>query len=147
MSALRHLDASFNRLESFPEHLSMASLQHLYLSDNHIEDVPDSISKLSGLKVLALRHNALVWISEELGSCSELNELHLQDNELRFLPPTLSELNELSLLRLSGNKWIQPIADQLRLGVSHVVNYIGGKTYRIVYQRHQHSERRRCTTK
>lgn len=32
---------------------------------------------------------------------------------------------------MEGNNWVPPIADQLQLGVSHVIDYIRSDTYKL----------------
>ena len=34
------------------------------------------------------------------------------------------------VLKLNNNPWVQPIQDQLALGVSHVLEYIRSETYK-----------------
>ncbi|XP_046684178.1 ras suppressor protein 1-like [Homalodisca vitripennis] len=34
------------------------------------------------------------------------------------------------------NPWVTPIADQLQVGISHVMDYIRSETYKYVYSRH-----------
>ena len=58
-------------------------------------------------------------------------------NQLRFLPPELADLEELNVLKIDDNPWIITIADQYRLGTSHVVEYIGGYAYRMAYKRNK----------
>ena len=36
-----------------------------------------------------------------------------------------------SVLRLEGNFWVPPIEDQLKLGPSHVLDYLRSETYRV----------------
>lgn len=37
---------------------------------------------------------------------------------------------------MEGNPWVPPIADQLQIGVSHVIEYIRLDTYKFLYGRH-----------
>jgi len=55
----------------------------------------------------------------------------------------LADLSELSELRLACNPWMSPIAEAAANGGAEaVLDYIGSREYRIVYERH-HGKRRR----
>lgn len=50
------------------------------------------------------------------------------------LPPELGQLDlqsHRSVVRMEGNAWVPPIADQLLLGVTHVIEYIRSDTYKL----------------
>lgn len=82
---------------------------------------------------LVLRENDLIDIPKEIGFLPRLRELHIQANRLTVLPPELGNLDlfgNKSVLRMDFNPWVAPIADQLQVGVSHVIDYIRSETYR-----------------
>lgn len=82
---------------------------------------------------LVLRENDLIDIPKEIGYLPRLRELHIQANRLTVLPPELGNLDLISnksVLRMDFNPWVAPIADQLQVGVSHVIDYIRSETYR-----------------
>ncbi|XP_037083101.1 ras suppressor protein 1-like [Pollicipes pollicipes] len=115
------------------------SLRALYLGDNDLEYLPPDVKMLKNLQILVLRENDLLDIPKEVGSLARLRELHIQGNRLTVLPPEIG-LVDLSgskcVLRMDDNPWVVPIADQLELGVNHVIDYIRSDTYRILYSRH-----------
>lgn len=81
-----------------------------------------------------MRDNDLIVLPKELGLLVRLRELHIQNNRLTVLPPELGALDlasQRSVLRMDGNQWVPPIADQLQLGVSHVMDYIRSDTYKL----------------
>lgn len=52
----------------------------------------------------------------------------------RVLPPEIGALDlssHRSVVRMEGNPWVPPIADQLQIGVSHVIDYIRSDTYKL----------------
>jgi hypothetical protein len=52
----------------------------------------------------------------------------------RVLPPEIGALDlasQRSVVRMEGNNWVHPIAEQLQLGVSHVIEYIRSDTYKL----------------
>lgn len=86
---------------------------------------------------------------------ARLRELHIQNNRLTVLPPEIG--NELvinrkqsvlyvtvefilgfldlqsnkSVVKMEENEWVQPIAEQYLLGISHVLEYIKTEAYRM----------------
>jgi len=136
------LDLSYNNLSenSLPSNFFiMSTLRALYLSDNEFEELSPEIKNLTNLRILALRDNELVDIPQELGQLQGLRELHLQGNRLTVLPPSLGSLDFLSsrsILKLDYNPWVPPIEDELRLGVTHVIDYLRTETYKYLYSRH-----------
>lgn len=129
------------------------TLRALYLPDNDFEYLPPEIGQLKNLRVvstclpdlltrdshhasfqLVLRDNDLIVLPKELGLLTLLRELHIQNNRLTILPPELGSLDltsQWSVVRMEGNYWVPPIADQLQLGVSHVMDYIRSDTYKL----------------
>ena len=74
-------------------------------------------------------------ISNKISRLQELRELILQGNELCLLPPTLSELKELNILRLDDNPLIEPIEFNRMIGLHHLMQYLSGNTYSMIYKR------------
>ena len=46
------------------------------------------------------------------------------------LTGNLDLVSNKSVLKMENNPWVTPIADQLQVGVSHVMEYIRTETYR-----------------
>ncbi|KAH6931461.1 hypothetical protein HPB50_024466 [Hyalomma asiaticum] len=142
---LEVLDLTYNNLNE--QSLSnnffiMDTLRALYLGDNEFEKIPPAIGQLKNLQILSVRENDLVELPKELGQLTRLRELHIQGNRLTLLPPELGNLDLAShrcVVRMDDNPWVAPIADQLQIGVSHVVEYIRSETYKYVYGRNTHS--------
>ncbi|KFM60669.1 Ras suppressor protein 1, partial [Stegodyphus mimosarum] len=89
---------------------------------------------------LCLRENDLILLPKEIGELNRLRELHIQGNRLTFLPPELGNLDLLGhhcVVRMDNNPWVPPIADQLQLGVTHVIEYIRSDTYKYLFSRQQ----------
>lgn len=139
---LEILDLTYNNLNEkvLPGNFFiMDSLRALYLGDNDFEFLPPEIGNLKNLQILSMRENDLIEVPRELGQLARLRELHLQGNRLVVLPPeigTLDLASNKSVLRLEGNFWVPPIEDQLKLGPSHVLDYLRSETYKVLYSRH-----------
>jgi len=83
---------------------------------------------------LVLRENDLIELPPEIGELQRLRELLIQGNRLTLLPPALGNLDlagSKAVMRMENNPWVNPIMDQLQLGVSHVLDYIRSETYRV----------------
>lgn len=120
------------------------------MADNDFEHLPSDIRNLKNLQIvsmffhkfviqtfnlqLVLRENDLIDLPSELGELSRLRELHVQGNRLTILPPELGNLDMISnksVFKFEGNEWVAPIADQLQLGVGHLMEYLRTETYRM----------------
>ncbi|XP_076258114.1 ras suppressor protein 1 isoform X1 [Rhynchophorus ferrugineus] len=141
--ALEILDLTYNNLkdDSLPGNFfMMQTLRALYLGDNDFEKLPADIRNLKNLEILVLRENDIIELPKELGELSRLRELHVQGNRLTILPPELGNLDMLSnkaAFKFEGNEWVPPIADQLKLGLSHLQDYLRSEAYRVAYNRYQ----------
>ena len=86
---------------------------------------------------------------------ARLRELHIQGNRLSVLPPelglkfnivlrkevrhnifglfkgNLDLTSNKSVIRMENNPWVAPIADQLQVGLSHVIDYLRSETYKL----------------
>lgn len=139
---LEVLDATYNNLteNGLPANFfQLDSLRALYLGDNDFETLPPEIGKLKNLQILVLRENDLINLPKELGDLTRLRELHVQGNRLTVLPPELGNLDLVGsrqVFRGENNPWVNPIADQYQVGVSHVFDYIRSETYKFLYGRH-----------
>ncbi|PAA55960.1 hypothetical protein BOX15_Mlig026090g1, partial [Macrostomum lignano] len=139
LQQLELLDLSYNNLHEggLPaEFFSLVALRALYLGDNDFERLPAAIQSFRNLLVLSVRDNDLVELPLELGHCSGIRELHIQGNRLLLLPPEFAQLQLGSpdtVLRMGDNPWVEHIADQLALGVSHVMHYLATDAYRVQY--------------
>lgn len=83
---------------------------------------------------MVLRENDLIDLPKEIGELSRLRELHLQGNRLTILPPELGNLDmtsNKSVFKLEGNEWVKPIAEQLQLGIGHLMDYLRSETYKL----------------
>ncbi|XKL61043.1 hypothetical protein PGB90_008100 [Kerria lacca] len=139
---LEVLDLTYNNLNenSLPGNFFMLeTLRALYLGDNDFEIIPPEIGQLKNLQILVLRENDLIELPKEIGDLQRLRELHIQANRLTVLPPEIGNVDFLSsksVLRMDFNPWVPPIADQLQIGISHVIDYIRSETYRYLFSRH-----------
>ncbi|XP_018018668.1 ras suppressor protein 1 [Hyalella azteca] len=142
---LEVLDFSYNNIseETLPGNFFMLeSLRALYMADNDFEILSPEIKNFKNLQILVLRDNDLVDLPREVGELHRLRELHLQSNRLQVLPPEISYLDlqgSKSCFRIDGNHLIQMLADQLLLGISHVIDIMKTPTYKFTYERHQKS--------
>ncbi|OQR75058.1 ras suppressor protein 1-like [Tropilaelaps mercedesae] len=138
---LEVLDLTYNNLSeaSIPNNFwSMSTLRALYVGDNDFETIPGDVSNLKELQILSFRENDVINIPKEIGTLTRLRELHLQGNRITLIPPELGALDLVSqrcVIRLENNPWIQQIADQLELGVSHVLDFIRTEQYRYLYEK------------
>lgn len=141
LSVIEVLDFTYNNLSeaSIPTNFwAMDTLRALYFGDNDFESISTSIENLKDLQILSFRENDIISIPKEIGSLNRLRELHLQGNRLTMIPPEIGSLDLISqrcVIRLENNPWLQPIADQLEVGVSHVIEFIRTDTYRYLYEK------------
>lgn len=73
-------------------------------------------------------------LPQEIGELTRLRELHVQGNRLTILPPAIGNLDMMSnksVFKLEGNEWVTPIAEQLQLGISHLMEYLRSDTYKL----------------
>ena len=101
-------------------------------SDNELEFVPSEVRNLHSLQILALRDNNLTALLTDSQFFARLRELLIENNFLQILPPELSTFDVNSqrhVLRVDGNPLNPELADQLRLGLSHLIQYIGTSFY------------------
>ncbi|XP_022647826.1 ras suppressor protein 1-like isoform X2 [Varroa jacobsoni] len=140
-AVLEVLDLTYNNLSeaSIPNNFwSMMTLRALYFSDNDFETIPAEVSNLKELQILSFRDNDVINIPKEISALNRLRELHLQGNRITLIPPELGTLDLVthrSVIRLENNPWIQPIADQLEVGVSHVIDFIRTEQYHYIYEK------------
>lgn len=83
---------------------------------------------------MVLRENDLIELPKEIGEMSRLRELHVQGNRLTILPPEIGNLELISnksVFKFEGNEWVKPIADQLEIGVSHLMEFLKTGAYRV----------------
>lgn len=83
---------------------------------------------------LGLRDNDLLDVPREIGELQRLRELHIQGNRLTVIPPEVGSLDlcsNKSVLKMEENPWVQPIAEQYLIGISHVLDYIKTEAYRM----------------
>lgn len=82
---------------------------------------------------MVLRENDIIELPKEVGELPRLRELHLQGNRLTILPPEIGSLDytQKSAFKFEGNDWVPPIADQLKLGVSHLLDFLRSESYRV----------------
>jgi len=139
---LEVLDLTYNNLneKNLPGNFfMMETLRALYLGDNDFEYLSPEIKNLKNLQILVLRENDLVELPKEIGELSRLRELNIQGNRLTILPPEIGNLDMISnkaVFKLDGNEWVTPIADQLQVGINHLIDYLRSETYRIMHNRY-----------
>jgi Leucine-rich repeat (LRR) protein len=93
------------KLTELPESLSqLTQLQSLDLRHNQLSTLPESLGQLTQLQSLKLRNNQLSTLPESLGQLTKLQSLNLERNQLSALPESLSQLTQLRLLNLSYNR-------------------------------------------
>lgn len=68
---------------------------------------PKRLCKLSSLKFLSLRHNAVKQLPDRIGELNQLEHLDLTRNKLTALPASFAQLQQLQYLNLSGNYFQQ----------------------------------------
>ena len=81
------------------------------------------------------RGNKLTKISNKISALKNLKELILHNNDLTLLPPTLADVKDLEVLKIEDNPWIEPIEVNRILGLHHVMNYLSGNSYSMIYSR------------
>jgi len=104
--------------------------------------LPPDIKNLKNLQILVLRDNDLIFLPKEVGELARLRELHIQGNRLTVLPPEIGNLDLIGakqVFRMENNPWVNPIAEQLAQGASHVLDYIRSDTYKYLFGRHSSS--------
>ncbi|KRT78254.1 hypothetical protein AMK59_8152, partial [Oryctes borbonicus] len=144
---LEVLDLTYNNLNenTLPGNFfMMETLRALYLGDNDFEHISPEVKNLKNLQILVLRENDLIDLPKEIGELQRLRELHIQGNRLTILPPEIGNLDmtsNKSMFKFEGNEWVAPIADQLQVGISHLMEYLRSETYRIMYNRYMTSHK------
>jgi len=141
--ALEVLDLTYNNIteKGLPGNFFFIEpLRALYLGDNDMEILPGDVKNLKNIQILVLRDNNLISLPRELAECVRLRELHIQGNRLTLLPPEIGELDLVGnkqVMRMFDNPWVAPIAQQLELGTSHVMEYIKTDTYKFLFGRQE----------
>ena len=101
-SSLKHLNASQNKLEHFPESIGdLPSLLSLVAASNNLTDLPLMIGQLKNLELLDLSMNKLTNLPETFSHLSNLVKADLSENALNDLPTQLPQC--LQILELSLN--------------------------------------------
>ena len=104
MLYLKHLNLSFNRIETVPSSIgNLRDLRWLSLVGNSVEGLPGSLGNLTRLEYLDVSSNALKSLPEEIGNLQELRILNISGNNLSVLPDSLGRLTYLERLYLNGN--------------------------------------------
>lgn len=81
-----------------------------------------------------MRENDIIDLPKEIGELTRLRELHVQGNRLSILPPEIGNFDmtsQKSVFKFEGNEWVKPIAEQLQLGMSHLMDYLRSETYKL----------------
>lgn len=106
-TGLKHLDVSYNALETLPEWLSGCSeLRSLFASNNGITFLPDHIfcNQMPYLHTLQLAYNQLPYLPL-IQRHLPIEDLFLQNNSLSCLPDNLFKfVPNIKVLNLSNNR-------------------------------------------
>ncbi|CAF0954975.1 unnamed protein product, partial [Didymodactylos carnosus] len=78
---------------------------------------------------LVFRHNNLSHIPYQIGRLKNLKELHIQHNKLQILPPDLDLLGQKHIFRYDPNPFVPEINAQLKLGLTHLFDYLKSDDY------------------
>ena len=78
---LKWLDVSYNQLTSLP-HLTLGNLEDLRASGNRLKLLPESLGNLEWLETLALGHNFLERLPDNLMRLSNLRSVFVNSNQL-----------------------------------------------------------------
>ena len=81
------------------------------------------------------RYNKLTKITNKIGMLQNLKELIVVGNELTLLPPTLAQIKDLEVMKLEDNPWIEPIEVNRVLSIHHMMEYLSGNAYSMIYAR------------
>ena len=116
LTALKTLDLSHNRLQSFPPSLySLRHLDYLNVSHNQLHALPEeNLHQLNTLE-LNLSSNSLPRLPTALSMCKRLKVLRVEENclELAGLPQEILSDSKVSLLCLDGNLFQQKDLQQV----------------------------------
>ncbi|CAL1170946.1 unnamed protein product [Cladocopium goreaui] len=102
--SLLEVDASQNRLDTFPDLGPRSQLRTLWLGGNQIPELPETVNCRS-LVGLQLAQNMLQVLPKSLGTLRQLQHLDLSENCLMTLPKEIFEqLKQLCSLDLTSNR-------------------------------------------
>ncbi len=109
MDSLEVLDCSNNKLSVFPKLDHLLKLRHLDLSFNQLQTIPPNTvltQKQNALKIVNVSYNGLTTIPKTFfQNCTEAVIINLSHNELTYLPPKLfAKCKRLQKISLKGNK-------------------------------------------
>lgn len=101
---LRRLAVSWNTIVHVPDLEGLNSLVHLQLNDNILTEWPCSVTTLVQLEMLDCSMNQIEAIPGEIGRLTSLTTLNMRCNKLREIPDTVSRLRRLSILNVGENR-------------------------------------------
>lgn len=101
------------------------------LRDNDLLELPREIGELTRLRELHIQNNRLTVLPPEVGMCDALRANQLLQLNIRIFTGRLDLMSNKSVLKMEENEWVQPIAEQYLLGISHVLEYINSEAYRM----------------
>ncbi|XP_044752357.1 protein phosphatase PHLPP-like protein [Coccinella septempunctata] len=118
-SNLRHIDVSYNDLDSLPEWLSGCSdIRCIFASNNNLQTLPEHLfcNEMPYLHTLQLAYNQLQMLPT-IQRKLPIQEMFLQNNSLSNLPKTLFRyIPDMKVLNLSNNRLCDlPIPDSVLL--------------------------------
>lgn len=116
---LRHIDVSYNDLDSLPEWLAGCSeVQCIFASNNNLQTLPEHLfcNEMPYLHTLQLAYNQLQMLPT-IQRKLPIQEMFLQNNSLSNLPKTLFKyIPDMKVLNLSNNRLCDlPIPDSVLL--------------------------------
>ncbi len=83
---LKHLDVSYNSIESLPDLSSLRKLRELNLESNQLKDLPPSLASLSKLQAFIAGENQLSSFPEALLGLKKLEKISLPANQIEQIP-------------------------------------------------------------
>ena len=101
-------------------------LRKLNLSYNWLSTLPLSVSRLSTLTCLDLKHNCIIGLPETLSVLVCLKEVDLSYNRLTVLPCGLGLAAELETIATHHNPLMAPPVEIIRQGAAKIVRYLRG---------------------
>ncbi|WVF67290.1 hypothetical protein IAT40_002041 [Kwoniella sp. CBS 6097] len=105
VETLVSLKVQNNKLTSMPTYFAqMKALKYLNISNNKFESFPPVVCEMSNLVDLDVSFNNITQLPSEMSDLKSLERLALFSNELNSFPPSFSTLKNLRILDVRRNK-------------------------------------------